>query len=473
MIRRIIRYALPVTALLVSACSQEDEPTAGSVPMEFTATLNSGSQQTRVKESDDGDCVWSGGEKITVRVTQNGNSENIVCTLSDDGSSIKSYSRQLYWQSKNASVKAWYSNITWNEDDECSLADQSNGPAYILVAENNSATFGNEVELVFEHKLAKVRVIVTGEKATEVTEAKISNHINCTINDNDGTITPGQTGLIKMQKVKDTDTEKIFEANVLPKNSLPSDLISFSEDFKMTVRGITEFVAGKTYTITVDAIDPIKYINGHKAVLMRKADPDKNIQALYFADCNIGANSAEEAGLYFWWGDTEGHDGTDGFEFDYDNKENIITRAKTAEELKNSGILTDSGILTAEYDAAHKKWGDNWRMPTLDELNWLLDNCTKTWIYNQENNPIGLQFQSLQTGASIVFPLGGCVTYNYFYNKGKHGYIRCSSYVSPTKSDKITQSPALYFQNYGSTIEMRILTGDISSGYNIRPVINI
>ena len=52
------------------------------------------------------------------------------------------------------------------------------------------------------------------------------------------------------------------------------------------------------------------------------------------------------------------------------------------EELANSGIITDDGFLTPQYDHAYQILGDKWRMPTVDEFKELIDKCKWTWVDN-------------------------------------------------------------------------------------------
>ena len=109
----------------------------------------------------------------------------------------------------------------------------------------------------------------------------------------------------------------------------------------------------------------------------------------YWATTNIGADKPEDYGYYFWWGDTVGYkweneqwvasDGSSSnFRFHHDavSKQTYIKNIYT---LKSEGWITDDGVLAPTNDAAHVQWGGAWRMPTLDELNGLNNNCDWTW----------------------------------------------------------------------------------------------
>ena len=103
---------------------------------------------------------------------------------------------------------------------------------------------------------------------------------------------------------------------------------------------------------------------------------------LKWAKCNIGANSEEESGLYFQWGDTKGYtaeqvgDGEGLKAFSWaDYKFSIDGSDSNFSKYNASNKKT---ILDLYDDAAHANMGGNWRMPTLDEYKEL---CLNTDIF--------------------------------------------------------------------------------------------
>lgn len=150
---------------------------------------------------------------------------------------------------------------------------------------------------------------------------------------------------------------------------------------EVSTNSITNWVAdGGNYT--GEAIPLPDLFNGHTAVKMRNASG--NTPALYFADRNIGADSPEEYGLHFWWGDVIGYQNATDFDFTESNTD-IKTYNKSADKLKSEGIITTNdfttAILTTTYDAAQTQWSGEWRMPTPAEWQWLIsnDNCVWAW----------------------------------------------------------------------------------------------
>ena len=120
---------------------------------------------------------------------------------------------------------------------------------------------------------------------------------------------------------------------------------------------------------------------------------------LKWATCNIGAASPEEYGLYFAWGETTGYTADD------------VTSGIRAfnEDTYNSGPAASiSSDLTLEQDAAHVNMRGNWRMPTKDEFQELVDNCNVVWTDNYNETGInGLTFTSNINMNSIFVPAAG------------------------------------------------------------------
>lgn len=106
-----------------------------------------------------------------------------------------------------------------------------------------------------------------------------------------------------------------------------------------------------------------------------------------WATCNVGANSPEEYGNYYAWGET------------------IAKKAFTVENFIN-GVTTILGddITGTEYDVAHVKWGGKWRMPTYSEAKELVELCT--WTVAEKNGVNGCIVTG-PNGNSIFLPAAG------------------------------------------------------------------
>ena len=133
-----------------------------------------------------------------------------------------------------------------------------------------------------------------------------------------------------------------------------------------------------------------------------------------WATCNVGAESPEEYGDYFAWGET-----TTKSEYTYEN-------SKTYK--KNIGDIAGNPA----YDAATANWCGSWRMPTYDEFNELLNNCT--WQWTTQGGKNGYKVTSKKTGNSIFLPAAGYRD-EWLISDGYRG-----SYCSSTPYDDSTTS---------------------------------
>lgn len=118
-----------------------------------------------------------------------------------------------------------------------------------------------------------------------------------------------------------------------------------------------------------------------------------------WATCNIGANSPEEVGGYYAYGETEEKEIYDWDHYKwYDATTHTITKYCTQSEY---GTVDGRTVLDPEDDVAHVKWGGNWRMPTQYEYLELITRCVNEWV--TQNGVDGLRVTG-PNGNSIFFP---------------------------------------------------------------------
>ncbi|MBO7183017.1 MAG: InlB B-repeat-containing protein, partial [Bacteroidales bacterium] len=116
--------------------------------------------------------------------------------------------------------------------------------------------------------------------------------------------------------------------------------------------------------------------NGHKYV-------DLGL-SVKWAAYEIGANSATELGDFFAWGETQPKKAysRDTYKFavpykspEYGNTEYELTKYNLD---PNSEYYDGKTTLDLIDDVAHMAWGGNWRMPTADECEELIEKCEWT-----------------------------------------------------------------------------------------------
>ena len=195
----------------------------------------------------------------------------------------------------------------------------------------------------------------------------------------------------------------------------------------------------------------------------------------YWAETNIGADNPEDAGLYFWWGDTVGYKrkngawvASDGSVTDFEfAAENTPTYDKDDATLKSTGWITSEGVLAPGHDAARAHWGGTWRMPTIGELKELEDGCEWRFCRNKDR----LEYYkviSKVNGAMILIPLAGLWLDERFLERsgslwssslqksdplpGQEGFIGDNVWFSSFRPDDLRYAVCLDF-GYSDTLE--------------------
>ena len=138
-----------------------------------------------------------------------------------------------------------------------------------------------------------------------------------------------------------------------------------------------------------------------------------------WAICNVGADKPEDYGDYYAWGElapkesytwenyrfrTSGDDeGTVKL-----SKYTSLYYTSMLDEDNRFFIADDKTQLDLEDDVAHVKWGGDWRLPTNEEMNELIDSCTWTWTtLNGVNGCLVTSNRPGYTDRSIFLPATG------------------------------------------------------------------
>jgi formylglycine-generating enzyme required for sulfatase activity len=171
-----------------------------------------------------------------------------------------------------------------------------------------------------------------------------------------------------------------------------------------------------------------------------------------WATCNVGATTPEEYGDYFAWGETSPKEiyGWNTYKW-CDGTENNMTKYNTTD-----GLTT----LLPEDDAAHVHWGGQWRMPTKEERDELLDKCIWTW--ESVNGVEGFRATG-PNGNSIFLPAAGIYIETRLLTNGLNSY-----FFTSVLADVPPKAYSWYFADKETLHRARI---DRSYGCPIRPAL--
>ena len=142
---------------------------------------------------------------------------------------------------------------------------------------------------------------------------------------------------------------------------------------------------------------------------------------LLWCEHNVGATTPYEHGLYFSWGNVEGHAEGSGYDF------SDAVYAQTA-----GAALTGNIPVNNTYDMARHNMGSPSRLPTMGEFVELNNNCDSEWT--DEDGVAGRRFTSRINGNSIFFPASGRYSGTSLSNRGTRGYYWSSTWYSETNA---------------------------------------
>ena len=164
--------------------------------------------------------------------------------------------------------------------------------------------------------------------------------------------------------------------------------------------------------------------------------PEKHVEKTYeyvdlglpsgilWAKCNIGADTETDAGLYFQWGDTRGYTadqvGVDKI-FDWAHYK-FGTRDNLTKYNSTDGLTT----LQLADDAAHANMGEDWRMPTKEEYQELIDNTPSEWVDNYNTTGVSGRLFTGTNGHTLFLPAVGIAFDNMIFMSYSGSYWAAS-----------------------------------------------
>ena len=145
---------------------------------------------------------------------------------------------------------------------------------------------------------------------------------------------------------------------------------------------------------------------------------------LLWADRNVGANSPEDYGNYYAWGETTPKNVYDLSTYAYSNNSGKLTKYCNKASYGLNGFTDNLTTLEASDDAATVNLGGGARTPTEDEWEELIDHTTSTWIIR---NGVDGRLLTGSNGKSLFLPAAGYRYGSRFNNAGEYGFYWSST----------------------------------------------
>ena len=182
-----------------------------------------------------------------------------------------------------------------------------------------------------------------------------------------------------------------------------------------------------------------------------------------WATTNLGASSPSEYGSYFAWGEIEPkiEYTEENYKFGCYNGEEYQYLKYVCHESANKrgyeGFYDDKSTLDLGDDAAYIAYRGRWRIPTLDDFNELIRECT--WQYTENGYKV-----ISKNGQSIFLPFAQFQGYGPGLGHSGYGYYMSSQNIESDAKEIKYLSICSYYKSTSYTLWRHL-------GISIRPVL--
>ncbi len=333
-------------------------------------------------------------------------------TYSVSTSGAISATSPYYFETANRDViTSWYPYNSGSLSSFTVQTDQSTLANYIAsdLLYTSAVVSATSQSLTYSHKMAQIIVDVTVSNVSQFPNSEVQSltisglKTSCTtdfasLSGNAvryPTFTTGSTtATIKAYRRTRSSNSTTSTAEFIM--CVPAQTISTSQVFTIKVGGITftgklanaqSLQSGYAYNVSIS-------INGLPVSLVDMGTGD----GLYWATCNVGASTPSAYGNYYEWGATSPYPSTPN-------------ASATWASNRTWAWLDYTGTLPSSNDIATITYGGNYRTPTVDEFNNLIDKCT--WSTPTIGSIKGYQATAKANSHTIFIPMGG------MYNTGE------------------------------------------------------
>ena len=456
------RFGTIVTALLVlvalTQCKKEEQPAPanGSEAVTITLDLKSNGGSRVDVNTTTGEVTYQHGDVIYVA-----SGGHYIGTLAYNGTNftggitdpIVGEPLHFYFLGNVAPAETLAAGTTTT----CSvvISDQTEHLPVIEYAPSNenydSGATTYTAMLLNKCALVKFNVTTASEAATCITGMK--NKVTVDFAGNTLTHSQEGNGIITLPA---GSGEKW--AILLPQEAVEAgeDGTAYSEDGAFTgTRGAVPAIAENGYQTAGIEVSVTTDVNfDHEYV-------DLGLPSgLLWATCNVGADTPEDYGDYFAWGEISTKSTYNWNTYQYCmGSSTTMTKYCSKSIYGYNGFTDDLTTLLPEDDAATANWGSDWRMPTKEEWQELYQNTTHTWT---TQNGVNGRLFTASNGNSFFLPAAGYRAVGGLSGAGSFGYY-CSSSLD-------TGSPSNARGFYFDSIYYDMGSGNRYYGLSVRGV---
>ena len=190
-----------------------------------------------------------------------------------------------------------------------------------------------------------------------------------------------------------------------------------------------------------------------------------------WATCNVGANSPEEYGDYFAWGETTPKVTCNWSNYKYSNGSCYqLTKYCFNPEFGDNGFADNLTVLQYDDDAATVNWGEGWCTPDRNQWIELLDNTKHTWTIQ---NGVNGCLITASNGNNLFLPAAGRNEYDGIFEDGSDCYFWTSWLINNYENSFGIPSEAWnyhFWSNLGDDEFSTYAGNNRAYGFSVRPV---
>ena len=477
-------------AVLLAACTDNDLFRQGEVPVTLTTAMNANGV-TRAAIDVLSSSQFGSGETFYayfptgVRVGASTSACGTSFTTSGTGSTTPATQPYFTDAATSAPVYAYYPYVTGKQVTEAITSfsveqDQTSEAGYkksdLMYATATATKNGNSGSgvLHFAHKMSKI-IVNASSTSLQIQAIRIVGGNSTIALSNDGSCTLGATSsplstssYITMYAGGSNSTASC--AALIPPQTITGSFMEVITNAGTITYSLSSktFVSGGSYTyaltvtsasigLTIDITDwdeqnAVSLYNKGTYVLEGLNPVDLGLPSgIKWANMNVGATSVTDLGLYFMWGDLNGHyfaesypEQVTGWSQYCWGTQTDITKYYSSNNTysfihwSGSGEPDEKTTLEPADDPATFYLGTDWRMPTKDDLQELLDTKSNTtdysWVWQdnykgsgQAGYLITVIKEGPQNGNSIFLIAAGAVVDDFGITPGDWGRIPSSS----------------------------------------------
>lgn len=490
--KTIIFSILAATAFMVSSCSKELEPVQAENQGECITVAQADVDDfifgldTKTTISNTGTFTWAKNDAIGVWPTlvPDELASQVKFTTSTGGAQSATFSGSGWGLLYNRKYYAYFPYKAAAQQDlvegtySLSQTQSANNNTSHLGANDvmySSATApeeGNQAHFQFHHLGSLLKLVITVPE-----ESKSNKFTQVELKTAEPLFTQGYSFNPTADEPVLTATSKA-DTYTLKLGSSGSGFLPVEGELTVWFHLAPVDLSGKEITVTVydnygkysGTLQGVDFKSGHArkcsvAVAAAAADLEELLvdlglpSGILWAKSNltVGGLPLDETmlGDYYAWGETEPYytslkvNGEGNITVTWKSGYDGYTQNSYNKNTSRGTYTSNGAILSLEDDAAHVTLGDKWRIPTLDELLELGQNCN---IESATRNGVsGVTFTSKTNGNSIFLPLNGYIngtTFKGYTSNSPGSRFWTSSCVSATTATQqycASSSPSLNY----------------------------